>query len=286
MNNNKVVLITGCSSGFGYLTALKFARSKWSVIASMRKIGTEAQELESIAKNENLDLTVIKMDVTHDVEVKNVITKILEKHHKIDVLVNNAGFGYLGPVEDFEIDEVRELYNTNIFGVLRTVKAVLPAMRKRKSGTIINISSVNGLLSFGLYAMYSSSKFALETISEALRFEVKPFNIKVAIIEPGGFSTKFSQKGKLAKNYASEATAYSGLKNPLSDEAKGKYKKNPLLKRFIDPQIVADKIFEVANQENPKLRYKVGIDANVYTFLRKMLPQRVWELLLHKAYGW
>lgn len=285
MSNKKVVLITGCSSGFGYLSALKFAKEGWIVIASVRHIN-DAHALQNAAKSKELHIDILQIDVTKDDEVQKEVTETLRRYEKIDVLVNNAGFGFNGPIEDFAIDEVQELYDVNVYGALRMIKAVLPSMRKRKSGTIINITSINGLLSFGLFGIYSSSKFALETISEALRFEVQPFNVKVSIVEPGAFLTNFHENGKQASKYRSGDTAYKGLKNPLDDSEKGKLKDNSFIKRFLDPQIVADKIYEVAMLENPRIRYKVGIDTKVYTFIRKIAPQWLWDWATHKAYKW
>ena len=283
----RVVLITGCSSGFGFLTALKFARHGWQVWASVRKMGVGAQELKNIAKTENLNLRVIKIDVTDDVEIKTAVTQILRIVGRIDLLINNAGFGYLGPIEEFLVEEVQKLYDANIFGPLRTMQAVLPTMRRQKSGRIINISSVNGLLAFGLYGIYSSSKFALETISESLRFEVKPFGVDVVIIEPGSFITEFSQNIKLAKKYVSSATAYGGLKDPLSRiSAQNHLKQNQWVKKIVDPQKVADKLYQIANLDKTKIRYKIGFDTHLYTLIRKIVPDSIWEKILHRAYRW
>jgi NAD(P)-dependent dehydrogenase (short-subunit alcohol dehydrogenase family) len=228
MQDRKVVVITGCSSGFGYLAALKFAREKWTVVATVRD---SAEELKEIAKQEQLDLEIMKIDVTQENQVKNGVKKIVAKYRHIDVLVNNAGYGLVGPVEDLSIPEMQEVYNTNVFGTIRMTQAVLPAMRDRHAGRIINISSVNGLLTFGLYGAYSSSKFALEAISEAVRFEIRPFNIQVSVIEPGAFMTKFHENRKVAKNWQTVKSAYSGLKSPLEEGAKNNFMNSWLLKK-------------------------------------------------------
>ena len=284
---NNIVLITGCSSGFGYLTSIKFARNGWKVISGVRDIDSGAKELIDIAKNESLSIEVIKIDVTNDKEIKSAIEKINNRYGRIDLLINNAGFGYLGPVEDFEIEEVQSLYDVNIFGMLRMVTAVLPVMRKQKSGRIINVSSVNGLLSFGLYGIYSSSKFAVETLSEALRFEVKPFGVDVVVVEPGSFLTKFGENSKRAKKYLSRDTAYSRLRDPLDKNGTtSSLRQSQLIQKLIDPQKVADALFEIANKETTKIRYKIGFDTKLYTLIRKIVQDYIWESILHKAYQW
>ncbi len=286
-SESKLALITGCSSGFGYLTSLKFARKGWKVFSGVKDIDSGSKELANIAKNEALSLEVVKLDVTSDKEVKSAIEKINKTHGRIDLLINNAGFGYLGPIEDFEIEEIQNVYNVNIFGILRMVKAVLPIMRRQKSGRIINIGSVNGLLSFGLYGIYSSSKFAVETLSEALRFEVKPFGIDVVVVEPGSFLTKFGENSKRAEKYLSKDTVYSGLRDPLDrNGGTSGLRHNKIIQKLIDPQKVADKLFEISNAETTKIRYKIGFDTKFYTFVRKVVPDSIWEYILHRAYKW
>lgn len=286
-SKGKVVLITGCSSGFGYLCALKFARNGWKVYAGVKQVDTDTNALSNIALEEKLTLEVIKLDVTNEKDIKSAVEHILKNNMSVNLLINNAGFGYLGPIEDFEIEEIKELYDVNIFGMLRMIKAILPSMRKNRSGRIINVSSINGLLSFGLYGIYSSSKFAVETLSEALRFEVKPFGIDVVVVEPGSFLTKFGENSKRAKKYLSKETAYSGLKDPLDKNGSTvNLRTNKLVQRLIDPQKVVDKLWEIANLDTTKTRYQIGIDTKLYTFIRKIVPDRIWESVLHKIYKW
>jgi short-subunit dehydrogenase len=161
-------------------------------------------------------------------------------------------------------------------------------MRVRRQGRIINISSVNGLLSFGLYGMYSSSKFAIETISEALRFEVKKFGVDVTLVEPGGFKTSFGQNSRRAQKYLSPQTAYVGLKDPLSTEnqSKAAFLSSSVVESLANPQQVADEIYRIAGLEKTHIRYQVGLDTKMYTFLRKIVPDWLWEAVLHKAYKW
>jgi NAD(P)-dependent dehydrogenase (short-subunit alcohol dehydrogenase family) len=277
------ILITGCSSGIGFLSALLFARKGWQVYATVRNpLSSDAQKLIDISRKEKLDLEVLQMDVTKMNEVKNVFSGI--KH--LDVLINNAGFGNLGPIEDFTIDEIKEVYETNIYGVIRVCQAAIPLMRNQGSGRIINISSINGLVSFGLYGVYSSSKFALESLSEALRFELAPFGIDVALVEPGGFETKFAQNSKRPVQYKSDKTHYKNLLDPLSRPTTTTLRQSKFMQKITNPQIVVDLIYKVATTKNLKMRYLVGLDAYLYNFGRKILPYNLWLKLLRKAYNW
>lgn len=288
MVTKKVVLITGCSSGFGYFSALKFARNGWLTFASMRNVeGAGAKELWEIKNKENLPLELIKIDVRDETSVKEGVEMVERKAGRIDVLVNNAGFGYLGPVEEFSIDEVKTQFETNVFGVLRVVKYVAPIMRRQNSGSLINISSIAGLISLPLNGVYSSSKFALESLTEALRFELAHFGVKVSLIEPGSSNTNFWYNLKYPKSLESADSPYQDF----SKGALGKWRKaenrfkSSILTKFFRPDSVVNKIYEIAQMENPSLRYSVGLEASAI-FLRKLLPQPIWEWLLHKVYNW
>ena len=288
MQDQKVVLITGCSSGFGYFSALKFARNGFSTFASMRDVESAgAKELWEIKSKENLPLEIIKMDVRDETSVKECVDTVLKKADRIDVLVNNAGLGYLGPVEAFTVDEVKAQYETNVFGVLRVISAVTPVMRRQCSGHIINISSVAGFITLPLNGVYSSTKFALESLTEALRFELSHFGIKVSLVEPGSFNTSFWVNKRYPKSLDDPSSPYQGFNKSAFNKlrkAEGRFKSG-FTARFFNPKSVVDEIYKIANQKNPSLRHPVGIDA--YAIIpRKLLPQRVWEWLLHKVYNW
>lgn len=283
------VLITGCSSGIGYCAALTFARRGWKVFAGVRRPESAgAVELRRLATAESLPLQVIPLDVTSDADVEQAVRTVEEQANQVDVLVNNAGYGYFGPVEECDIADIRSLYDVNIFGIIRMVQAVLPGMRRLRRGRIINVSSVNGLLSFGLYGAYSSSKFALETLSEALRFEVKPFGIDVVVVEPGAFMTKFSDNSRRATRYTSPDSVYKGLRDPIGRDAPSgqRLRQHPLIRRLTDPQRVADALYRIAGSSRTRIRYKIGIDTRLYTLVRAVVPDRIWEWLLHTAYRW
>lgn len=283
----KVVLITGCSSGFGYLSALTFARNGWHVFATVREIDSRSKNLQKIITKEKLPVEIMQLDVTSDNDVSRVVKKVLKTHKKIDVLINNACFGLLGPIEDFSIQEIQKQYDTNVFGVVRMCQAVLPSMRARKSGRIINISSVVGLISFGFYGVYASSKFAVEALSEALRFEVKPFGVDVTLLEPGSFATNFVKRTIETKQYGTKNSPYKKFQNPSHSLQKpGGLLTHPLALKLRDPQRVADKLFELATIENTKIRYNIGVDTKIYLLARRILPGWLWEKMLHKTFGW
>lgn len=290
---NKVVLITGCSSGFGYLTALTFARKRYKVFATVRNIKSDgASKLREIQKTAHLDLTVIAIDVNSDKSVENGVQEVINKAGKIDILINNAGFMYLGAVEDFAIEEIIKQYQTNVFGYIRLIKFVAPYMRTQKSGLIINISSINGLLVFPLYGIYASSKFAVESLSEALRFELAHFGIKVILVEPGTFDTDIWQKrtfAQYANKFLKKESPYQKLTEPFFQLLNGllpSKNKNRFFSRLINPQKVANKLYELAQQSNPPMRNVVGIDAQAYLILKKILPRTFQNWLLRKIYHW
>jgi len=266
-----------------------FAQNGHQVFAGVRNVKSDgAQELLKHAQAEKLNVTLLPLDITKQELVTKAVHQVTKKADRIDVLINNAGFGFIGALEDFTIEEIKEQHETNFYGTIRMIKAVTPHMRTQKTGLIINITSINGLIPFPLYGVYSSSKFALETVSEALRFELFPFGIKVAIVEPGGFLTKFRDKGKHPKNQSNPNSPYFKFTqqffsrwNQFSDQ-----KSQGILGRLVDPKRVARLLLHISQQKNPKLRHVIGIDAYVYLFLKQILPYSLQFKLLQKVYQW
>ncbi len=286
---NKVVLITGCSSGFGFGMALKFAREGYATFATVRNIHSEgAEQLKTIQKTEHLPLTVISLDVANDESVTKGVQRIYTALRRIDILINNAGYGYLGPLEETPLDDIRSLYETNIFGTLRMIKSVVPIMRKQKSGLIVNFSSLNGVVPFPLFSSYSSSKFAIETLTEGLRFELRHFGIQVTMVEPGSYLTNFSKNRKSPQSLLRKDSPYKNLIDHFFTRYKRTHdvKKQRLASKVADPQEVVDAVFSISQYNKPKLRYRIGNDAHKYYFIRKLLPAPLWEWLLHKTYKW
>ncbi|WP_242082434.1 SDR family oxidoreductase [Aestuariivivens sediminis] len=259
----KTVLITGTSKGIGLETALKFGRAGYKVFATMRN-PEAASDLKQKIKNESLDITVSKMDVDSDTSVKQCVDAIIQEHGSLDVLVNNAGIERHGSIEEMSMDDFQAIMNTNYLGVLRCTKALLPQMRKNKKGCIINVASVAGHIANSPLGGYAASKHALEAISEALAQEVKPFNVKVAIIEPGIINTQ------MASDIAvSDESIY-----PHSKRFAGLFTAS--LKTPTPPSFVADKIFEVAESNKWKLRHPVGPDAEPFIAWRASMSDEQW----------
>ncbi|MCO4822546.1 MAG: SDR family oxidoreductase [Flavobacteriaceae bacterium] len=259
----KSVLITGTSKGIGLATALKFGREGYKVFATMRN-PKKASAFKEKIKNESLDVIILKMDVDSDASVKQCIDDINQKHGVVDVLVNNAGIERHGSIEEMPIDDFQAIMNTNYLGVLRATKALLPQMRRNKNGCIINVASVAGHISSSPLGAYAASKFALEAISEALAQEVKPFNVKVAIIEPGIINTDMAVNISLAHE-----SIYPHAKRQAGLFAAA-------LKTPTPPTLVADKIMEVAENNSWKLRHPVGPDAAPFIAWRASMSDEQW----------
>jgi short-subunit dehydrogenase len=209
-----------------------------------------------IARKDGLPLEVLQLDVTEDKSVKDAIDTILGKRGRIDVVVNNAGYDVFGAVEDLSVEELKAQFETNFFGAIRVMKAVLPIMRKQRRGTIVNVSSVGGLVGIPLNSAYISSKFALEGLSESMQYELEEFGIKVILIEPGVVKTNFFENSKAAKNTASSNSPYAELAEKVSEAFK------PMLENNSSSPIqVAEVILKAITSEKVNTRYLVGNDA-------------------------
>ncbi len=259
----KTVLVTGTSKGIGLETALTFGREGYKVFATMRNLES-ASDFKQKIKNESLDITISKLDVDSDASVKQCMDDILQKHGSMDVLVNNAGIERHGSIEEMSIDDFQSVMNTNYLGVLRSTKALLPSMRKNKKGCIINVASISGKIANSPLGAYAASKFALEAISEALAQEMKPFNVKVAIVEPGIINTQ------MANNISvDEKSIY-----PNSKRLAGLFSAS--LQTPTPPKLVADKILEIAESNTWKLRHPVGPDAEPFIAWRASMTDEQW----------
>jgi NAD(P)-dependent dehydrogenase (short-subunit alcohol dehydrogenase family) len=272
-----VVLITGCSSGFGLLSALTFARKGDTVYATMRNTA-KAGVLEQAKEAESLPIEVVQLDVTDEESVANAVRHVKDAAGRIDVLVNNAGLGHHGPIEETDGDEVQEIFDTNFFGVLRVVRAVAPMMRAQGSGTIVNVSSLAAPVTPPFSGIYAASKRALEAISEAVHYEMHPFGVRVAIIEPGGFETEIERNRRVARRFT-EGSPYLGLEQRFT----ASLQRLPAAAVRADPQTVADAIYDAVHTEQPKLRYLVGQDAEGIGGLRKQLDDEQFEQTMRQA---
>jgi NAD(P)-dependent dehydrogenase (short-subunit alcohol dehydrogenase family) len=259
-----VIFITGSSTGIGLATAVAFGRAGHDVYATMRN-PDRAPELASIAGKERLPIKVLPMDVDNDASVGNAVAGVLAESGRIDVLVNNAGIAVTGPVEELPLAEFRRVMETNYFGALRCIQAVVCGMRERRSGHIINVSSIQGRISIPSYAAYAASKWALEAASEALAQETKSFEIKVSIVEPGMIATPvWDKRREVPTNtrYRQERRIYALV--------------NALLKQPVTPVVVADKIVEIVQSKTWKLRHTVGPDAEPTLQYRASMTDEQW----------
>ena len=252
-----ITLITGTSTGIGLATALHFARKGHQVYATMRNPSGGSRLLRESAESEGLQVNVSQLDVDDPASVKRAVSEIEDEAGQIDVLVNNAGIGNLSVIERTTDEAAKAIFETNYFGALRTIRAVLPGMRERRNGTIVNVSSVAGLITWFCQGVYSSSKHALEAASDALALEVHKFGIRVAIIEPGFFGTPLIEKA-VAMIPADEASPYADHERRMRDLF-GQGAENAA-----DPQVVAQAVEHAVTTTEPKLRYLVGDDAPVF----------------------
>lgn len=273
-----IALITGSNSGIGLETSVYLARRGYTVWATMRHL-QKAHELRQIVESERLPVEIAPLDVCDDDSVKSAVAHILQKSGRIDVLVNNAGYGLRGAVEEVSLDEWRRQFETNFFGAIRITQAVLPQMRQQRSGVIVNISSVLGRFALPFSGPYVSSKFALEGFSETLRYELAPWGIKVILIEPGFIATKFQENAQLSQAAQREDSPYSPFK-----QASGRRVQRNIY-RAAPPESVAETIYRVITHPNPKLRYSIGRDAHWVLPLRRFLPAGLFERILKRQLG-
>jgi NAD(P)-dependent dehydrogenase (short-subunit alcohol dehydrogenase family) len=259
-----VILITGASTGIGLATAITLARAGHDVVATMRN-PAGSLEFAEIAAKEKLRVTIHAMDVDDDASVKNTISEILKQRGRIDALVNNAGVGMMGPIEEAPLSEFRQVMETNFFGALRCIQAVVPGMRERKNGCIVNVTSVSGRIAIAPQGAYASSKWALEALSEILAQEMKGFNIRVAIVEPGVIDTPIFGKAKLTP----AETRYPHTKRIAAIFAAS-------LRNPVSPYVVGEQIRKIIDDGSWQLRYPVGLDAAPLLAKRAATTDEEW----------
>ncbi len=266
----KVAIVTGSSSGIGFETSLMLAKNGFNVYATMRDL-SKSDKIRQIANSQKLPIEVGQLDVTKESSVENAISAIVEEEGQIDVLVNNAGYGLMGPAEELTIDELKEQFETNVFGVLRTTKKVLPVMRRNQHGIIINMSSIVGKVGIPAMSGYVSSKFALEGLMESMRYEVEPFGIKVVLVEPGVIKTNFLNSSVFAKNALEQTSPYITLIQKVGEDFGSKFENGA------SPIEVANVILQAVTSTKPEIRYSVGSDAGFLLDARKKMSDTDFE---------
>ena len=274
----KVALVTGSSSGIGFETSLALARNGFHTFATMRDLGKD-EKIKQIIEKEDLSIEILELDVDSEESVNRAIKTVSEKNGRIDVLVNNAGYGMWGTVEDVSIDEFKEQFETNFFSIIRLIQKVAPIMRKQNSGNIVNISSVAGRIGFPVSPAYISSKFALEGLSESLRFELMPFGINVIIIEPGVIKTNFFDSMKMSEKSQQDST-YKEITDKVISGVK------MMAEMGTHPKEVANVVIKTLGEEKPLPRYVIGNDAMMFLEAKKMKTDIEFENYLKKElYG-
>ena len=272
MSNNKVVLITGATSGMGELTASYLASNGYIVYAGTRN--------KDNLKSDNENINYIYLDVTKTQTIKEAVNLVIKKEGKIDVLVNNAGYGLLATIEEGTDEEMFNQFDVNVFGLIKTTREVLPYMREAKQGVIINISSFLGKMGLPLLSHYNASKYAVEGITDSLRFETLPFNIRVHSIEAGLFGTNFVKKGLVINEKTmSENSPYKKLTSHLVPIVAKAINEGP------DPIAIANAVKNIIEDENSNIAIPVGAEATTFVPLRKELSNEDFEKKIIETFG-
>ena len=261
----RVVLVTGASSGFGKACAELLSENGYLVYGASRN-----PDLDASTSN----LRPLAMDVRNDTSVNNAVQEILQCHSRLDVLINCAGNGYAGAVEEMSMVEYQSQFDTNFFGAVRTTKAVLPQMRKQRSGMIVNISSIGGVVGLPFQSAYSASKFALEGFTESLRIEMRPFNVKATLVQPGDFRTGFTDNRLFCAENSPESAYYAASQRAIAVTIAGEAKGPP-------PQQLATKLLSIIEAESPAVRYTAGpFMQRVAAKVKPVMPGRLFEYLI------
>ena len=269
----KIALVTGSSSGIGLETALSLARDGYYTFASMRDV-RKAGELEHAVKKENLPVEIIELDVDKEESIISAVKKVVTKNERLDVLVNNAGYGQFGCTEDLTINEFKKQFETNFFSIVRIIQEVAPIMRKQNSGNIINISSVVGRMGLPGSPAYISSKFALEGLGECLRYELGQFGIKTTMIEPGVIKTNFFNSMKVPESKIDPK--YKTLTDNILAGLK------MMIEMGTSPSQVADVVIKAIHDDEMLPRYVVGTDAAMFLEAKKRKTDLEFEKYMSK----
>lgn len=270
----KIALVTGASSGIGEATALKLQEIGYTVYGAARR----AERLQELATH---GIRPLAMDVTDDDSMRAGVEQIIADTGRLDVLVNNAGYGSYGAIEDVPLDEARRQFDVNVFGAMRLTQLVLPHMRAQGHGTVVNISSMGGKIYTPLGGWYHGTKFAVEALSDCLRLEVKPFGIDVVVIEPGGIKTEWGEIAADGLLAASGSGAYADQANAMAETLGAEAGSS----RLSPPTVIANAIAKAVTARRPRTRYAVGFGAKPLIGLRRLLPDRAFDAVIARATG-
>lgn len=282
---NKIAIVTGSSSGIGLETSLTLAENNFTTYATMRNLDKASNILE-VAERKNLPINVVQLDVTDDTSVQQAIQFVGEKEGRMDLLVNNAGYALLGAAEDLSSEDIQAQFNTNLFGVYRTIKEVIPIMRKQAGGgTIVNIGSVNGFVASPCASAYVATKFALEGLTQSLRYELAPFGIKVTIIDAGAIKTNIITNGmRIPKKIEEQLRRQQQQKqqntntSPFAEMTINILEKSKtIISNGLHPRVVSDIVLKAAKAEKPQPRYSAGDDAEKLLETRRQMTDVEFE---------
>lgn len=265
----KVILITGASSGIGFDAAEMLSKQGHHVYAAARRV-------ERMEPLKAFGVHVIAMDLTADASIQQCVDAVLQAEGRIDMLVNNAGYGQLGPIENVSLEEARRQVEVNVFGLARLTQLVLPVMRRQGDGRIVNISSVAGKMAIFLGGWYNVTKYAVEGFSDALRMEMKPFGVKVIKIEPGAIRTNWGAIAVESLKQSSAGTVYEDIGNRWANSIDWFYESSI----GSSPSVVAKAIYRAVNKKHPRVCYRVGRFAGIGVFFHTILPARWWDALM------
>ena len=278
MQRESVAVVTGSSSGNGFETSLLLAKNRFYTYATMRNLEKSAR-IKEIAKKDSLPIEVLQLDVTDDKSVTDAIDVISNRQGRIDVLVNNAGYGLFGAFEDLSLDEIKAQFETNFFGVVRVTQHILTIMRTMHDrgvgdGIIVNVGSINGKIAFPVLSAYSATKFAIEGLSESIAYELEPFGIKVILIEPGPIRSNFMKGSLLPKRALDPKSPYSELVQKFYDKTNSQHDD------AISPEEVAKVILQAISDDAPKFRYVIGNYAASLLETRNNMPYSEFQKMI------
>jgi short-subunit dehydrogenase len=273
---SRAVLITGCSSGIGEATAARLAAEGWNVYATARRP-------EKLAALEQKGCRTLALDVTDEGSMRAAVDAVAAAEGAVGVLINNAGYSQSGAVETVPVEEIRRQFETNVFGLVRMCQLVLPGMRAQAWGKIVNISSMGGRLTFPGGGVYHATKYAVEALSDALRFEVRGFGVDVIVVEPGLIVTNFGEVASASVGRSADDGAYAEFNRKVAQLTENAYK-GPMAKLGAGPDAVAKAISRALSTRRPKARYVVTPSAHLMINQRRLTPDRIWDLLMRSQF--
>jgi short-subunit dehydrogenase len=276
-SNDKVAVITGSSSGIGFETSVLLAKNGFHTYTTARN-PEKLQVLKDIARDNGLFIQTMQLDVTSDRSVNDAVSRILFDSKRIDVVVNNAGYALVGALEDSSMDEIKAQFETNLFGAIRVMQAVLPTMRNQRSGKIVNLSSMGGRIAIPFDSSYHGTKFAVEGLSESLQYEVEQFGIKIVLIEPGAIKSNFFNNLKIASNAQRPDSPYTQMMQKLNAGF------SSIVENAPPPMEVARVILKAVMSEEPELRYTVGDDAAAMIQAKRSMSDAEFGKLMNKQF--